>query len=269
MVITRVTLMLYWQVLVMLSIVTHGLANFGHIYAPAGDGPFPMLLILHGSEGGWSGWSARTATFFAAHGFAAYYHAYSKGGNLWNAGEIRDIPLDNTVDAITTLKTHPLSNGKIGIYGISRGGEHALLLTSLMARDAVHPLPDAVATHSAPSVICGAFDAKRWRDRGDPGWQVWRPQDRAWTWKGSSEDLTPTILIEIERYSGPLFLSHGTHDSTWDVSMLDNLEERLLKAGRSPEIHRYKGQGHGPFAAKDVNAHHLNLLSFFSKHLED
>ena len=31
--------------------------------------------------------------------------------------------------------------------------------------------------------VCGAFDARRWRDKGDPGWQTWDPAERAWTWR--------------------------------------------------------------------------------------
>lgn len=44
-----------------------------------------------------------------------------------------------------------------------------------MARDGVAGLPDAAAVHSPPDVICGAFNAKVWRDSGDPGWQPWDP----------------------------------------------------------------------------------------------
>ena len=35
----------------MLSIVRPRLPEFGTTY-----GPFPTVLLLHGSEGGWSGW---------------------------------------------------------------------------------------------------------------------------------------------------------------------------------------------------------------------
>ena len=40
----------------MLSIVRRLLPEFGTTYGPPGDGPFPAVLLLHGSEGGWSGW---------------------------------------------------------------------------------------------------------------------------------------------------------------------------------------------------------------------
>ena len=146
--------------------------------------------------------------------------AWFSGNSFWlferrkwlNAGNIIDVPLDRTAEALALLRAHELSGNKIGLYGVSRGAEHALLLASLMARDGVAGLPDAIAVHTPPDVICGAFDAKTYRDSGDPGWQPWDPAQRAWTWRGSSDELLPTTAIEIERFGGPLFLSHGTKD---------------------------------------------------------
>lgn len=250
----------------MLSIVRRQLPEFGTTYGPPGDGPFPAVLLLHGSEGGWSGWSHRNAVLLAAHGFLAYPHAYALGGNAWNAGAIRDVPLDRTADALVALRASSHSSGKVGLYGISRGAEHALLVTSLMAAESLPGLPDAVAVHTPADVICGAFDAKRWRDVGDPGWQVWDPADRAWTWRGSSDALTPTTPIEIERYAGPLLLSHGTEDKVWDVAMTRRLEARVKAAGRQPEVLYLEGEGHVS-SGEAENRYHDHLLAFFRRHL--
>ncbi len=250
----------------MLSVVSRVLPDYGRVYCPSGEGPFPAVLVLHGSEGGWSGWSHRNALLLAAHGFLAYPHAYSRDGNAWNAGAIKEVPLEHTTAALQALRDFSSCSGKVGLYGLSRGAEHALLLTSLMvATNDGHP-PDAVAVHSPPDVICGAFDAKRWRDRGDPGWQVWDPADRAWTWHGSSEDLKPTTPIEIERYDGPLFISHGTEDKVWDVAMTRRLEERLRATGRDTEIHYYDGEDH-ILTSDAENENMERLLAFFGRHL--
>jgi dienelactone hydrolase len=132
----------------MLSIVRRLLPDFGATYGPPGDGPFPAIMVLHGSEGGWAGWSHRNAVILAAHGFLAYPHAYSRDGNAWNAGSIRDVPLDNTEAALKALQSFSFCNGKIGLYGVSRGGEHALLLASLLAQESGAVLPDAIAVHT-------------------------------------------------------------------------------------------------------------------------
>lgn len=248
-----------------LSIVERHLPQWGCVYLPTGEGPFPTLLLLHGSEGGWAGWSDRDAVRFAAHGFAAMPLRYS-GGNCWNAGDIRDVPLDRTVDALDFLRAAPFGNGRVGVFGVSRGGEHALLVASLMAEDGSRT-PDAVAAHSPCDVICGAFSAAICRDSGDPGWRPWDPAERAWTWHGSSDDLLPTTPIVAERFEGPLFLSHGTADQVWSVECTRRLEARLVGAGRMPEVYYYEGEGHG-LGEEAANLNTARLVDFFSRHLD-
>lgn len=250
----------------MLHVMQRELPGWGVTYGPPGDGPFSAIMLLHGSEGAWAGWSHRDAMLLAAHGFLAFPYGYSSGGNAWNAGHIIDYPLDRSVEALGALRSFQYVGERVGLYGLSRGAEHALLLGSLMARDIVAGLPDAIAAHSPPDVVCGAFDARSFRDAGDPGWQAWDVSKRAWTWCDSHEGLLPTTPIEIERYPGPLFLSHGTQDRMWSVEMTKRLEKRLIKNGRSPEVHYYEGEDHIPNSAGQ-NKHYELLLDFFLKHL--
>lgn len=250
----------------MLTIVRRLLPEFGTTYGPAGEGRYPGILALHGSEGGYSGWSHGFAVLLAAHGFIVYPHGYSRGGNGWNAGEIKDIPLDRTEEALLALRQFEYCTGKVGLYGVSRGGEHALLLSSLMAKENSKVQADAVATHAAADVICGAFDAKRFRDSGDPGWKEWDPAERAWTWRGDSELLKPTTSIEIELYKGPLFLSHGVEDKVWSVDMTRRLENRLQGRKQHFEVHYYGGEDH-ICRSEAENTHNENLLRFFSRFL--
>ena len=92
-----------------LKIALRLIPDWGTTYGPPGEGPFPAIMILHGSEGAWSGWSHRTAVILAAHGFLAFPFGYSKGGNWWNAGNIIDVPLDRTVEALAALRDFPES----------------------------------------------------------------------------------------------------------------------------------------------------------------
>lgn len=250
----------------MLSIVKRLLPEFGTTYGPSGEGPFPAVLVLHGSEGGLSGWSHCISALLASQGFLVYPHPYSRGGNAWNAGSIKDIPIDRVADALGALRSFEYSTNSVGLYGVSRGGELALLLASLMASEMLPGQADAVAAHSPSDVICGAFDAKRFRDPGDPGWQEWDPADRAWTWRGNSDNLKPTTPIHIENYQGPLFLSHGTRDRVWSVEMTRRLEKKL-KGRESPfEVHYYDGEDHICRSDAD-NKHYELLVRFFERFL--
>lgn len=249
-----------------LGIVRRLIPDWGTIYGPVGDGPFPAVMLLHGSEGGFSGWSHRNAVLLAAHGFLAFPFPYSKGGNVWNAGNITDIPIDRTMAAFRALRDFAGTGTKAGLFGISRGGEHALLLTALMARDGESGLPDAVAVLAAADVVCGAFDARYYRDMGDPGYRVWDPAQRAWSWKGQSEGLLPTTPIAIELYEGPVFLAHGKKDTVWSARMTERLAARLRAAGKDPEVHLYDNQGHVP-DSEGENLFNADLIAFLERTL--
>ena len=238
--------------------------DWGTTYGPPGSGPFPGILLLHGSEGAPSGWSHRTAAILAASGFLAYPHGYSVGGNAWNAGSIENVELSRTVDAIKALRAFHPCNGQVILYGVSRGAEHALLVASLMARNGLEGLPEAVACLAAPDVICGAFDARNYRDAGDPGWQPWDQARRAWCWNGVSEDLLPTTPIPIEAYPNPLWLAVGLADRTWSPQMTRRLEERRQKHNKPVEAHYYENEGHVP-GSDGENEHHRLLLAFLER----
>jgi dipeptidyl aminopeptidase/acylaminoacyl peptidase len=237
--------------------------NESTLYVPEGAGCSPGILLLHGSEGGHSGWSSFDALALAMQGFATYPLNYSKGGNLWHAGDIHDVDLEQTVEALEWLRRHPCVNGKAGVYGVSRGAEQALLVTSLLARDDPAKLPDAVAVHSPSDTICGAFISGQFHPNEE---ETWDPSKRAWRWRGSTEAFLPTMPIEIERYSGPVLLSHGEADKTWTVECTRRLETRLRAAGRNPEVHYYADEGH-TLKPETQKIALDRLLSFFQRHL--
>lgn len=257
----------------MLNIVQLDIDGLGHCYAPKGPGPFPALLLLHGSEGS-RGWLAhRDAAIFAAHGFLAYPHPYSLGDTPWIGGDIWQVNLDGAEQALAALRATHLCAGKVGVYGWSRGAEHAILATALLAACDSSALPDAVAAHAAPDKVMGA-----WRNLfarkaetslvSSADWTfqhaLYDPALPAWTWR--SRPIPPGAPVDIEAYAGPLFLSVGDQDEVWPAEMTARLAERLRQAGRAPEVHVYEGQLHMPDPAC-WNRHLSLVLDFFGRHL--
>lgn len=252
-------------------IVQSDAPGLGHLYAPAGDGRHPALLLLHGSEGR-LGWLAhRDAAIFAAHGYLALPLGYCISGNRWIGGDIWSVALDDTEAAMAALRTQPRCNGRLGVYGWSRGGEHALLATGLMARAGSPHVPDAVAAHALPDKVAGAWRNLFYRhpERGDPiqpppawGFDETRLVAGlpAWSWRGGAvAEGTP---IPIEAFDGPIFLSVGEADELWPADMAPRLAARLRAAGRAVTFVSYPGQPHMPEPAA-WNAHLANLLDFF------
>lgn len=257
----------------MITVVQHQIDGLGHLYSPAGFGPFPGVLLLHGSEGS-RGWIAhRDAAMLAARGFVAYPHPYSLGDVPWVGGDIWEVDLDATERAITALRGASLCSGKVGIYGWSRGGEHAILSAALMAKAASIAQPDALAAHAAPDRVQGAWRnlfirQAKGQEQASPRW-TW-PRDGydptlpAWTWRG--QPILPGSPIEIEAYSGPVFLSVGDQDEIWPADMTPRLADRIRHTGRSPEVHVYQGQLHMPDPT-GWNRHLDLLVDFFGRHL--
>jgi dipeptidyl aminopeptidase/acylaminoacyl peptidase len=230
---------------------------------PRSPTPRPGVIVLHGSEGAWSGWTDVVAVELAYRGFVTYPHPYSSGGNPWHAGDIIEYPLEETVAAMRWLREHQATNGKVGIWGGSRGAEHALLLTSLLARDAPADAPDAVVAQSAPDTIVGGVVGASLADASEVSWD---PAKRAWTWRGSSEELKPTTPIEVERYEGPLLLSAGARDEMWTSAQTMRLAQRLRAAGREPEVHIFEEDGHW-YAPERMGRIYEIWASFFERHL--
>jgi len=102
--------------------------------APIANKHSPGILVLHGSEGGRAGWAHAQAVILATQGFCAMALPYSSGGNPWHSGDIHEVDIDKTENALVWLKNHDLTNGNIGLFGSSRGGEHALLAATALAR---------------------------------------------------------------------------------------------------------------------------------------
>ncbi|MCA0975265.1 prolyl oligopeptidase family serine peptidase [Halomonas denitrificans] len=249
-----------------LLVECHTLEGLGCVYAPSGEGPFPAVMLLHGSEGAWSGWSHRHAVLLAAHGFLAFPLGYSRGGNAWRAGDIEDCSIDRCVDAFKGLKQHSLSGQSAGIYGLSRGAELALLIAVLSSVHDRSAIPDAVAVHSPSDCVCGAFQAANFLPCDDPGRQPWDPSKRAWTWQGSHDGLLPSTPIEVERYAGPVLVSHGEADSIWSVASSQRLKARLDERGGEHEVYLYPGEDH-VLSPEAETLHHQRLVSFFRRYL--
>ena len=257
------------------AVVQYDIPGVGHVYSPDGPGPFAAILLLHGSEGALGWLSHREAALFAACGFLALPFAYSVGGNYWIGGDIWNVNLDTTEEVLVGLGAHERCTGKVGLYGWSRGAEHALLATALMAQEGSAHQPAAVAAHAPPDKVVGAWRNLfyRHREQGDlieppPVWgfrtERLIPGVPDWTWRGAP--VAEDSPIPIEAYEGPIFLSVGDQDEIWSADMAPRLAERLRSAGRDPELHVYEGQLHMPDPSA-WNAHLDLLLGFFRRTL--
>jgi dienelactone hydrolase len=231
------------------------------LYArPAGSGPFPAVVALGGSSGGF-GPAAQWAPLLAARGFATLTVAYFGAPGL--PDQMVGIEIETVERAISWLLDRPeVGARRVATIGISRGGELALLAGSLV---------DGIASVAAlaPSNIGwggldagGPVDAPAWSFRGRPvpyamfGEQARsdaQPADATIVLRTASaasvEDPASVRHAEIpvERIDGPILLVSGEDDHFWpSTPMAELVRRRATENGFGHEIShlRYSGTGH-------------------------
>ena len=140
-----------------LSIRQSAASTGENMYWPAST-PKGGIVCLHGSEGGWTGWNDLYCALFAANGFVALSRNYTQNARWLIHPDIDDVPLEGTQAALAAMRAElaPFGCG-LGLFGISRGAEHALLLAQILAEDGCAEVPDAVAVHSPPDATWPAF----------------------------------------------------------------------------------------------------------------
>ena len=241
-------------------VAEHGIV--GVLYEPGDGRGHPGLIVLGGSEGGFS---ESDAALFASRGFAALSLAYFGVGRL--PPTLQRIPIEYFGTAIEWLRRRPeVNGGVVGIYGASRGAEAALITAAtyrvgaVIARSPSHVRWEGVTAHHLPGGPAWTFNGKPL-----PYVPNYIPLDFAvsYLWNtvtGRPVRQTPLFLadlahcrdtasaeIPVERIAGPVLLLSGRDDQIWPSSMMaERLIKRLRQAHRAyrDESVTYEGAGH-------------------------
>jgi dienelactone hydrolase len=232
--------------------------------------PAPGLLMLHGSEGGTDGTIEADAAFLAQQGFVVVTLCWF--GCQGTPDIVLRVPLDRTVEAGTWLgSTEEVRGKKVGLFGWSRGAEQTVLIGSLLktqtpfAALAVHAASDTVVAAYNPATDDSPMETKSGRSVPAP----------AWTFKGTplfGEETASAFgtgpRIEIEKYPGPLFVSHGMKDQLWEVARGQRLvESRKRVPGAVTEAHFWPGVDHVIETQADQDKFDTAIIAFLSKEL--
>lgn len=221
-------------------------------FKPAEPGEHPTILVLGGSEGGKEGVRA-FARPLAEQGFAVLALSYFGVEGL--PANLEEIPVEYFQKAVGWLAKQPAaSQDEIGIYGVSRGSEAALLVAS-------HDMRIRAVVAAAPSHV------------------VWQNINRtsftprsSWTLNGQPLDFVPYDLskgfvsvfalydgalqrqmrypdaeIPVENINGPVLLVSGEKDLLWPSSaMADQVVKRLGQKAFDHSVRhlRYADAGH-------------------------
>jgi len=241
------------------------------LYHLPGGGRRPVIVLLGGSEGGAS-FADEAGPMWASIGYAALGLPYYSPD--WGYGQeikglpdaFADIPVDRLEAARTWLAAQPgIDASRIGLYGVSKGGEFAILAASrfpwLRAVAAVVPSDVVWEAFGKGIDVDGVHSSFAWRGKPLPfvpykgmretiarlfketGVRLRVPQDEG---RWAHPERAAAARIAIERYRGALLVAGGARDGTWASGpMAQAIAERRAEAGLATQLLVFPNAGHG------------------------
>ena len=231
----------------------------GTYFKPAGQGPFPAVIVVGGSGGGLQ---EGHAALFASRGIAAFALAYFAFDDL--PKHLIDIPLEYFKAAIDWIgNRQEIDENRLALVGKSRGAEVALQVGSLFpeVRAVIGYVPSHVIWSGIGDAGRGEVFAWTHHGKGIPFMpNRMSPSQAAEIFSKPQIPLTPMFLINledseavervsipVERISGPVLLISGLDDQMWPSAMMGHAVMQRLEDRGHPYVHKhlaYPDAGH-------------------------
>lgn len=229
----------------------------GVLYLPKGAENVPVVITLTGSNGGVS---KKRAALMASHGIPSLALGYFRAEGLPTG--LEEIPLEYFETAFSWVERHPRLSGEMSLYGVSRGGELALLLGALFPER----FEKIVAAVPSSVVYASLVDHSKsaWMHRGEavlPSAPV--PDIPLSPLRGlSHEDPLSTsdfllggrgdeagweaARIPVEKIQAQVYVFGGRDDQMWPSGFfVEEITERMDPANLKWEIYEQAGHGIG------------------------
>lgn len=238
---------------------------------PDGEGPFPALIVIGGSSGG-DDTARRLARRFISEGYAVFGLVYYSPSWFGRPAQFPDlpaafdaIPVELAGEARTWLCSRSdVRCDRVGVYGVSKGAEFALLAGSLIegfaAVAAIVP-SDVVWEGWGPGTEWGQNSSFSWQSEPLPfvpyiGMEeefakystgerprLRIPHDRG---RHANPDRTVAARIGVENIDEPVFVAGGDADDVWNSGeMAQNISETRSAAGLETVALIFTDAGHG------------------------
>jgi len=228
----------------------------GYFAAPKGASKLPVVITLHGSEGGTFEGTKQDAGLFASHGFATLsviYFAWPYLNTPNVTQGFNNIPVEVIANSREWLASRTEADvTRLGLRGVSKGSELALLAAS------DYPWVRAVAACVPTSLVWGAFGVNTGDGAVHSGFSfagkplanipygdyapvetgkmtlaVRHRIDR----KESTPEAVKAAAIPLEHSSARFLLAGGGEDDVWpSLEMVQEITARMSKAGKSAAV---------------------------------
>lgn len=254
--------------------------RLARLYQPAGSGPFPAVLQIHG--GAWNNKNRtdgqNTSLDLAAAGIVVLAIDFRNAPEAPYPASLQDINY-----GIRWLKAHAgefgSSAAQVGAYGTSSGGHQALLAAMRPDDPRYRALPLAEAPDMDAKlafVVSGwgvLFPLERYKlakAKGDE--KLAKGHDIFFGSEAGQIEATPALIIERGEkiYLPPALVFQGTKDQWTSVELAQRFADDYRKAGGTIDLALYEGSGHTfvnehPFDPNSVKAVQT-MIAFIKQH---
>lgn len=238
------------------------------VAVPKGDGPFPLLIWIHG--GGWeagdkSGFGVFAGQVARGYAIASINYRYSKQAAF--PAQIQDAK-----EAVRFLRTkakkYHVDPDRFGVGGGSAGGHLAALLGTSGGVKELEASKDAKADDSRVQAVFDLFgptDLAKLSPAGAKDNPVTRLVGGD---TGVKKDVAKagTPQTYVAKDNPPFLIMHGDADTLVPVKQSEELHAALKKAGVKSELVVVKGGGHGSGMSSKENSEKIN--AFFDENLK-
>jgi acetyl esterase/lipase len=255
-----------------------GKPRLARLYQPAGSGPFPAVLQVHGGA-----WNAKnrtdgqnTALELAGAGIVVLSIDFRNAPEAPYPASLQDINY-----GIRWLKAHCAEFGsspeRVGAYGTSSGG-HQILLAAMRPDD---PRYRALPLAEAPDIDARlAFVISGWgvlfpldryqRAKAKGKLDLVKSHDTFFGDEATQIEATPALALERgeKLYLPPALVFQGTNDEWTPVELAERLAADYRRAGGKMELLLLEGERHTflnehPFASNSAKT--LEAIKVFIK----
>ena len=231
-----------------------GQSFVANLWLPAAKDRSAGVLVVGGSGGGIA-WQDYWGEILSRQGLSALALAYFGMEGL--PKELDEIPLEYCLSALEYMQRQSeIDPTRIGVLGVSKGGELALLLASEAPaiRAVVAFVPSSVVFQSGVSMEAGQKPRSSWTLHGRPLPFVPReaggaeePLVNEFRRALRQRDHVAKATIPVEKIHGPILLLSGKDDTTWPATSMSEMIIARLRSRKfqfSYEHIAYDDAGH-------------------------
>ena len=237
------------------------------VYKPAGRGPFPVIISIHGGPEGQArpSFSATYQMWIDKLGVAVVRPNVrgSRGYGKTYLGLDNGLKREDSVKDIGALldwiETQPyLDADRVAVYGGSYGG-YMVLASAVHFSDRLKAAVDNVGISNFVSFLENTQDYRRDLRRAEYG------DERDPAMRAHLEKISP--LNNVDKISVPLFIVQGQNDPRVPVTEAEQMVRALREHGHTVWYMNAMNEGHGYRKRDNRDTYQQAMILFFQEHL--